>query len=276
MFFKSFMLFSQEYHFKLYYQKKEDTISVLMDNNDPFPYSFEFLVEPKGDNMRSIGEHFSKRFVIEGNTSRLRLAQFVPLDNKKPFTIKGMTFLKAKTPIFRVSVGDVRKTDYDQDYVYDLPYNKGEMFMVNQGYNGNQTHQNQNALDFNLPEGTAVLAAREGIVTSVKQNSTTVCPDKVCANQGNYIKIIHSDGTVAEYYHLKYNGAKVKMGDEVEKGQIIGFSGNTGWSYGPHLHFDCYMTDARGKEIKIKTLFRTGRKDDKGKYLVQGNKYTNY
>lgn len=273
---KSSFLFSQEYHFKLYYQKKEDTISVLMDNNDPFPYSFVFLVEPKGDNMRSVGEHFNKRFVIEGNTSGLRLAQFVPLDPKKPFTLKGMSFFKAKTSIFRVSVGDVRKTDYDEDYVYDLPYAKGKMFMVNQGYNGNQTHQSQNALDFNLPEGTEVFAAREGIVASVKQNSISVCPDKSCAKQGNYIKIIHSDGTVAEYYHLKYNGAKVKMGDKVEKGQIIGLSGNTGWSYGPHLHFDCYLTDAKGNKNKIKTLFRTGYNSDKGKYLLQGNKYTNY
>ncbi len=273
---KGSLLFSQEYHFKLYYQKKGDTITVLMDNNDPFPYSFVFFDEPKRENMRSVGEHFNRRFVIEGNTSKMKLAQFVPLDSKKPFEIKGMSFFKLKKTFFRVSVGDVRKTDYDQDYVYDLPYGKGKMFLVNQGYNGNQTHQNQNALDFNLPEDTEVMAAREGIVTSVKQNSTTVCPDKACVNQGNYVKIIHSDGTVAEYYHLKYDGAKVKMGDKVEKGQIIGLSGNTGYSYGPHLHFGCYLTDDQGKQKTIKTLFRTGYNEGKGRYLVQGNNYTNY
>lgn len=275
-FLKTSLLFSQEYHFKLYYQKKEDTITVLMDNYDPFPYSFEFYDEPKGNNMRSVGEHFNRRFVIDGNTSKLRLAQFVPLDTKKPFEIREMSFFKLKKKFFKVSVGDVGKTGYDEGYIYDLPYSRGKMFKVIQGYNGTLSHQNQNALDFDLPDGTDILAAREGIVVDVKQNSNTYCPDRVCANQGNYIRIIHPDGTMAKYYHIQYNGAKVKQGDKVEKGQAIALSGNTGWSTGPHLHFECYVLDDKGKEKTIKTLFRTGNNAEKGKYLSQENKYTNY
>ena len=265
-------IFSQEYHFKLYYQKKEDTITVLMDNYDPFPYSFEFFIEPKGDNMRSVGEHFNKRFVIDGNKMGLRLAQFVPLDNQKPFATKDISFFKVKEPFFRMYIGNIWKTDYDSDYVYDLPYLKREKFLLSQGYNGWQTHQNQKALDFKMPEGTEVLAAREGYVIELKQDSNTGCPDRSCAKDGHFAKIIHSDGTIAEYYHIRMNGAKVKFGDKVEKGQIIALSGNTGWSYGPHLHFMCYLPRSKGKNISIKTLFRVDD-GEKSKFLNPGSTY---
>lgn len=272
IFFKSFMLLSQEYHFRLYYQKKEDTISVLMDNNNPYPYSFEFFDEPKGANMRSLREHFSSKLAIEGNTSGLILAKFVPLDAKKPFTIKDVSFFKVKKIFFKVVVGNIWKTDYDEDYVYDLPYAKKEKFLLYQGYDGNETHQGQNALDFSMPIGTEVLAAREGYVIELKQDSNTGCPEKKCVNQGNFIKIIHPDGTIAEYYHLKMNSSKVKFGDKVEKGQTIAVSGNTGWSSGPHLHFMCDLPKPKEKNISIKTLFRIDN-GDKAKFLNPGNAY---
>jgi murein DD-endopeptidase MepM/ murein hydrolase activator NlpD len=236
-----------------------------MDNSDPFPYSFEFFDQPQVENMRSIGEHFNNRYVIEGNTSKMRLAQFVPLDTKISFAFK-------KIPRFRISRGNIWKTDYDVDYMYDLPYNKGGIFMVIQGYNGEYSHKNQYAVDFKMPEGTEILAAREGYVTEIKQDSNIGCPSEACVSQGNFVRIIHSDGTIAEYYHLKYNGAKVKTGDKVEKGQTIGLSGNTGWSSGPHLHFDCYLPGLKGKRIYVKTLFRIND-GEKTKYLIQGNNY---
>ncbi|WP_309997394.1 M23 family metallopeptidase [Chryseobacterium sp. 2987] len=51
----------------------------------------------------------------------------------------------------------------------------------------------------------------------------------------------NSDGTFAQYYHLKENGVKVNLGDQVKKGDVIALSGNTGWCNGPHLHFVCYI-----------------------------------
>ena len=268
MLIKSSLLFSQEYHFKLYYQKKEDTITLLMDNQDSFPYSIEFFGQPKVENMRSVGEHFKNRYVIEEHTSKIRLAQFVPLDINKPFAFK-------KMPQLKLSPGNIWK-DIDENYIYDLPYAKGKMFAIMQGYNGAYSHKNQNALDFDMPEGTKVLAAREGVVMLIKQNSNTGCESEICAKDANFINILHSDGTMASYVHLKFNSLKVKRGDKVEKGQVIALSGNTGWSSGPHLHFVCTSPLRKGKITTLKTLFRTGRKDDKGKYLLQGNKYTNY
>ena len=55
---------------------------------------------------------------------------------------------------------------------------------------------------------------------------------------GNYIVIQHGNGFTTKYCHLKYNSIKVAIGDIVKKGQEIGYMGNTGYSFGAHLHFE--------------------------------------
>ena len=55
--------------------------------------------------------------------------------------------------------------------------------------------------------------------------------------RANYVRIVHDDGSMGVYAHLDYNGVIVRPGQQVEAGQQIGRSGNTGFSTGPHLHF---------------------------------------
>jgi murein DD-endopeptidase MepM/ murein hydrolase activator NlpD len=57
-------------------------------------------------------------------------------------------------------------------------------------------------------------------------------------SEGNYLMIRHGDGTRANYWHFKKDGVLVNVGDTVQQGQLIGFSGNTGYSAFPHLHFE--------------------------------------
>ena len=55
--------------------------------------------------------------------------------------------------------------------------------------------------------------------------------------RANFIRILHDDGTMALYAHLRSEGALVRVGQRVRAGQQIGLSGNTGFTTGPHLHF---------------------------------------
>ncbi len=91
------------------------------------------------------------------------------------------------------------------------------------------------AIDFQMPVGTRVIAAREGEVVAAR--------GEFYDNNGedlkeNFVFIRHADGSIGRYFHLTRDGALVKIGDKIKQGQLIGLSGNTGQSAGPHLHFD--------------------------------------
>jgi murein DD-endopeptidase MepM/ murein hydrolase activator NlpD len=127
-----------------------------------------------------------------------------------------------------------------QDVAYRLPVDvRG--WSIAQGWHGKFTHndaQSEYAIDISVDEGTPVLAAREGTVTMVESDF-----DKAGLNRDKYvdraneIRILHDDGTMAVYAHLKLDGALVRPGQHVVAGQRIGYSGNTGFTTGPHLHF---------------------------------------
>lgn len=263
---QSINLFSQK-NIKVYHEKKGDTVILYADNQEIYPMSFVFSGPPELENMKT-PETFKMTQVIPAKSLKNRIAYFVIADKKKKWAVK-------QIPGYMMYVGDVTLTNYDRDYQYDLPFKKGKSINVFQGYNGIFSHQNENSLDFKMPEGTEIIASREGLVTDLVQHNNTGCPSKNCADQGNYITIMHSDGTFAQYYHLQQNGVKVNIGDHVKKGDTIGLSGNTGWSSGPHLHFMCYLPKAAKDNARetIKTLFRTG-KGDKAEYLLQKKNYS--
>ncbi len=95
------------------------------------------------------------------------------------------------------------------------------------------------AVDFICKEGTAVKAAADGVVVDLKSDSDVGGPGKELESFGNFIELKHENGEYSEYEHLKKGGILVKVGEKVTKGQIIGYSGATGWlaDLGPHLHF---------------------------------------
>jgi murein DD-endopeptidase MepM/ murein hydrolase activator NlpD len=146
---------------------------------------------------------------------------------------------------------------HDDSHVYRLPYARGVSFRVLQGYGSRFSHTGleQYAVDFKMPTGTPVHAARSGLVARVEEVHSRGCWEDDCGAYANYIVILHDDATTGEYYHLAQNGSLVEPGDRVETGQQIGLSGNTGHTTMPHLHFAVYRAAAWGTTQSIPVRF---------------------
>ncbi len=127
------------------------------------------------------------------------------------------------------------------DQLYRLPFPEAEAHLVSQAYPNVSTHAavaDRHAIDFEMPVGTEVFAARSGIVVEVIDDFVGGGVDfERYAGSGNYLRILHDDGTFALYGHLSWNSIAVVPGQRVGRGEHIADSGNTGFSTGPHLHF---------------------------------------
>jgi hypothetical protein len=171
---------------------------------------------------------------------------------------------------YTVGAANVKHND---SYLYALPYMPGATFKVTQGYHGSFSHTgpDEYAIDWKMPEGTAVLAAREGVVVSVKDGFDKGGPHRKFEDCANIVVIQHNDGTMAHYCHLSPHSARVHVGEKVRAGELLAASGNTGFTSGPHLHFAVFKArDGYGRET-IPVKFRTA--DEVGVTLVSGKSY---
>ncbi|WP_050703096.1 peptidoglycan DD-metalloendopeptidase family protein [Buchnera aphidicola] len=90
----------------------------------------------------------------------------------------------------------------------------------------NSPHQ---GIDFAMPIGTPILSIGDGVILNAKFS----------IQAGNYITIQHNCSYITKYMHLKK--ILVKIGDKVKMRDKIGLSGNTGYSTGPHLHYEVWL-----------------------------------
>lgn len=239
---------AQKLDINTYTEKVEGGYNVYVDNNELTPVSIKISFTLT--NLKSIDNN-NTIYVIPAKTKRHLATSLSILKQGKSYKYSYTTLYNR---------GNHHKEVYDVDYPYDLPYKKGQEFQLYQGYNGKSTHQNQNALDFKMPVGTPILAARGGLITNVIVNNSKNCFKKECKKFNNLITIYHDDGTFADYAHLKYKGAAVQVGAKVSQGQLLGYSGNVGYSNGPHLHFVVYR-QLLDQLQTIKTKFKTGTGD---------------
>lgn len=96
------------------------------------------------------------------------------------------------------------------------------------------SHQHHDGVDYAVPVGTPIQAAASGTVVKVGNDPS---------GYGNFIEIKHADGSVSKYAHA--SGFNYKEGDTVGRGDVIGATGNSGKSTGPHLHFEIRGADGK-------------------------------
>ena len=149
------------------------------------------------------------------------------------------------------SLGDPYHSKHEKNHFYTLPFSKDKSYPVLQSWSGRFSHyskESKYAIDFKMPVGDTICAARTGIVVRV-EDSFTQNGGPQLKSKANQIVVLHNDGTLAFYVHLKHKGVLVEPGDIVQQGELIGLSGNTGYSTVPHLHF--VVREAPDKAVKI-------------------------
>jgi urea transporter len=152
---------------------------------------------------------------------------------------------------------------------FNLPFMGS--WTVSQGYKGDITHKGEwaDAIDFVIEDidkktyqksGTQpehfycfnkpVLACADGIIENVVDNieDNEIGKVNTAQNWGNTVVIKHLDGLYSKVSHLKKNSVKVKIGDTVKEGQLLGLCGNSGRSPEPHLHFQVQATPYIGSK----------------------------
>lgn len=129
---------------------------------------------------------------------------------------------------------------------YRLPFLAGQSYKVSQGWHSSYSHTGHSAYayDFALPMRTPVVAAAEGVV-EFAEGSHKGCGDDTLRGKANFVTIYHADGTATLYAHL--SKVSVHVGQVVRSGQVLGFSGKTGFTdCEPHLHF---ARQRQGKDV---------------------------
>jgi murein DD-endopeptidase MepM/ murein hydrolase activator NlpD len=231
---------------KVYLEAKKSgaEIAIYAYNNNS--YSVTLSVRAEYTNLKSDKGKYSS--LTLGAHSNAECIRFTPSNaNVYSYTLKYSWILGAQN------------ATHNDNYLYRFPFALGSSYRVSQGYNGTTTHfgHSQYAIDFAMDIGTKVYAAREGKVAKTKSDSNTRGIGREYSKYGNFVTIEHNDGTFATYYHLKQHGAAVNVGETVQKGDFIGYSGNTGYSSGPHLHFAVFTLDSRAKTQTVPVKFQS-------------------
>lgn len=221
------------------YVDPEDEIKVETDLDfkpNIFDYDNKKVILQPVSYYNKAGKIYSIKLTIGEDTH-----SFAVQVNEKEFTIQHLTIdpkIEAETRNDESARERAEKIDPLKPVCDDVPYWRGDFIMPVVGgrvreydfgkrryVNGSPTSYRHNGLDIGHDEGVPVMAANNGRVLIAEYLIQT----------GNTVIIEHGFGLKTWYYHM--SELNVKTGDMVEKGQVIGKVGSTGFSTGPHLHF---------------------------------------
>jgi murein DD-endopeptidase MepM/ murein hydrolase activator NlpD len=228
LFLASFSSFAdpQQYPFKLAMRAQSDGQVVFAQNAGPAPILATVTLRSP---VNAVVDHPSPIVVVVNPNESVPVATVRRAETGKGYRI---------STSYKFSLGDP-DAKHDSAATYQLPFKAGQMIKIGQVVDGRiSTHTGPDshyAIDFSIPVGTPVLAARKGRVVDVDKDFTKGGNDP--ALKANHVLILHEDGTLGMYSHFAANRIAVTSGEVVEAGTLLGYSGNTGYSTGPHLHF---------------------------------------
>lgn len=242
----------RDYRFRIEVQSLESRLYFAAHNDGPATVTA--LVTLVGDNMR-VDTPSPKTIVLRAHTTE-------PIGSAHALGYGQKGSARSWSD---VALGDIRAV-HAANVRYRLPYENGSSFPISQAFGARLTTHaeaaTEHAVDFGLPERTPILAAREGRIVEITLSHNRGGLDPSLKSKANVVQIVHDDGTVATYAHLSQRPAPIKVGDRVPAGALIGYSGDTGYSSGPHLHFEVSRpqlgSDGRLRQVALPVMFYAG------------------
>ena len=232
----------------VYTESTESGASVIGWNRGSYDVTVEF--EFQLNNMEVEGDE-ATMYVVEPDGKKLLTSLLI----KDLYQGSSYQYAFTWTP------GDVF-AQHNDNVLYQLPYEIGKTYYVGQSCKSQGTHSKKHseyAIDFALPVGTPIHAARGGTVIDLHELSNSGGLSAMHLHKGNFVQIEHDDGTFAAYHHMRTMGVKVAIGDRINTGDFIGYSGNTGYSSGPHLHFVVMKPESSRSSISIPVKWQAKR-----------------
>ena len=189
---------------------------------DKFEVFYDYYYTPEGQPAKYGSISYA---MMTLNGKQIPMYRFQPDPNEPPeyFDTKGESSrgLLMKTPVdgARISSGF------------------GSRFHPILGYS--RMHR---GVDFAVPTGTPVMSAGAGTISFMGRTR----------GYGNLVKISHGNGYSTNYAHLSRFAPGLRRGARVRQGQVFGYSGNTGMSTGPHLHYEIVVNNAQVNPLRVK------------------------
>lgn len=160
-------------------------------------------------------------------------------ESQLKFVLDPTTIPSAGTAVFRWPVDNVQITQYFGNTA----------FAQSGAYNGS----GHNGIDIGTPRGTKLMAPLAGTVRATGNTDAV----SGCYSWGKWTLIDHANGLSTLYAHQDL--ISVTPDQKVATGEVIGYTGNTGYSTGPHLHFTVYVQDAVSIQTFNQVSASTGR-----------------
>lgn len=236
----------QDYPFAIAVERESAGHRIVARNGGPAPVSVSVAIA--GSRNISADRPLPLVAVLPAGGGSVELARIRPATPGAPYNFSTRSSWV---------LGDLNARQ-SADALYRLPYRDGQAFHIGQAPGGPvSTHtsaESQYAVDIGMPEGTPVVAARDGVVifTEARQVYGGRSPDLI--GKANEVRIQHVDGTIAVYAHLAHRGVFVRPGQIVTAGTPIGLAGTTGYSSGPHLHFVVQTVARTGNGLAMVSL----------------------